>query len=360
MNHRLTSLLDSKTATDAGTETIDINLSQPVSAIMIQYKGTNNGSVPTAHPAKMISKIEISDGSEILHSLSGIQEQALNYFNTGRMPVSVLDYRNDVMAIVTYFVMFGRYLWDEQLALNPTKHKNPQLRISHNKALGGSSPDASTIDVYAFAFDEKTINPVGYLQSKEQINYSLVSSAVHPIDLAVDHDYRMIMIQSLSAGKQPHEQYNRVKLSQDNDARVLINNLPTSVLAKMLDFYPAIVEDIFALDLDGAETVYCTPTYNTSLSALGLSAADTALFTAQSFGGSFVATGGDGKHSQWIARGKNPHGSLAIPFGKQDVIEDWYKMDPVGSLKLQITAGSSVGGSSICSIVSQQLKRYAT
>ncbi|MDP2973475.1 MAG: hypothetical protein Q8N60_00345, partial [Candidatus Diapherotrites archaeon] len=56
-------LIDAESTTTAATKTIDVDLAQPVSKIIVQFKGTNNGNTPTAHGAKMVSKIELVDGS---------------------------------------------------------------------------------------------------------------------------------------------------------------------------------------------------------------------------------------------------------------------------------------------------------
>ena len=61
MNHRIASILAPEAATTAATKTLDINLADPVSRLVIQMKGLNNGTVLTAHPAKMISKIDHFD-----------------------------------------------------------------------------------------------------------------------------------------------------------------------------------------------------------------------------------------------------------------------------------------------------------
>lgn len=356
MNYRLASLLSSEAANTAGTKTIDVNVKQPISRIIVEMKGTNNGSVPTAHPAKMVSKIELVDGSNVLFSLSGVEAQALNFYERGRLPQGLMCYVNDVQCSANFELNFGRWLWDELLAFDPTKFNNPQLKITHDLAAGGSAPDAATLAVYAMCFDEKKVTPQGYLMSKEQYTYTLVASAKEHIDLAVDLPYRFLLIKSLTAGKNPHENFNKIKLSEDNDARVLINDESVSALAKIFEDYPRILEEILAADLDGEETIYCTPAYLECNVGQGMNAADTALFADQGYGGAFDATGTNGALSQWLVTGHMPHGALLIPMGKKDVIEDWYDVAKVGSLKATITAGS--GASGTCEVFSQQLKKY--
>jgi len=209
----------------------------------------------------MVSKIEVVDGSDVLFGLSGVEAQALNYYEKGRMPHNVCNYIDDAKAIATYELNFGRFLWDTILALDPTKFTNPQLKITHNKANGGSSPDVGELAVFAHIFDEKTVSPTGFLTSKEQYSYTLQAGANEPIDIATDLPYRKLLIQSMSTSLQPWEQYNQLKLSQDNDRKVIINDEKVSDLLKLMQTHPPIVETIHIYGALSAEAVHCTPSY---------------------------------------------------------------------------------------------------
>jgi len=357
MNYRLASVLAPESADTAGTKTIDLNLAEAISRITVQFKGTNDGDAPTAHPAKMVSKIELVDGSDVLFSLSGIQAQALNYYNKGHMPLNVLDYRNDVMAIATFDLDFGRFLYDPELALDPTKFANLQLKITHNKANGGSSPDAGELAVFAHTFDEKAIKPKGFLMSKEQYDYTLVASANENIDLAVDYPYRMLMILAHSATLQPWNQFNQVKLSQDNDRKVIINDEKTSNLLKMMRTYPRLVEKIIGKTKNGTQSFYCAASYERYAALTGL-AADADAYIKDTYGSSIQVTDSAAASVMLLVAGYSPFGSLAIPFGLQNEIEDWFDMHGTGSLRLTLKGGSGASGS--CEIVSQQARMYTS
>jgi hypothetical protein len=356
MNYRLSTLLAAEAANTAGTKTIDINLAKPISRITVQMKGTNSTNVPVAHPAKMISKIEVVDGSSVLFGLSGIQCQALNFFESGRLPINLMNYITGVQCAATFEINFGRYLWDEVLAFDPSKFNNPQLKITHNLALGGSTPTSAELSVFAHVFDQKEAKPTGFLLSKEQYSYTLAASAKENIDLATDMPYRFLMLQSLTAAKQPWENFNKLKLSEDNDQHVIIADEKTSDLFKLWHDHPRILEQILAADLDAAPTIYCTPGYLIAVAALGLGAADTALFTAQGYGGAFAATGTNGASAQMNVTGISPHNALAIPMGQKDLITDFYDVSKIGDLRLTVTAGS--GASGTCEICSQQMRTY--
>lgn len=357
MFYRIASLLASEAANTATTKTIDINVAKPISRIIIQFKGTNSTNVPVAHPQKMITKVELVDGSNILYSLSGIEARALNYYERGVMPYSLVNFNSAQQCSAIVEMNFGRWLWDEMLAFDPKKYSNPQLKITHNLAAGGSTPTTATMNVFAFVFDQKTVSPTGFLMSKEQYGYTLVASANEKIDLATDMPYRKLLINSLAADKAPYQQYNVLKLSEDNDQVVVINGESTSDLIKLLQDLPFMTEQIDGTDLDAIVTMYCTPTYNAKIFATAKDVADTALYVGGSNGGTFLAKNTNGQITQFLATGLIPHGALEIPFGDQKNPTDWYDVSKVGSLALTITAGS--GASGTVEIVSQQLKSYA-
>lgn len=356
MNFRLASLLAAESISSTATKTLDINLANPISRIMIQVKGMNSTNVPTAHPAKMVSKIELVDGSDVLLSLSGIEAQALSYYSQRQMPHTVLNYINDVNAIATYELYFGRFLWDELLAFDPKKFTNPQLKITHNIVAGGSAPDAGELSVFADVFDEKEIAPTGFLMAKEQYSYTLTQSKNEHVDLATDRPYRGLMLMALSAGLMPSSGFDYVKLSEDNDRRVLINNQRGWDLLKLNKMHPRMSELVMVTDIDAETTIYCSPTYETVVVGNGMDADETTLFADQSYGGSFDATAGAAGNVQFLVSGQNPHGSIMLPFGIADKIEDWYDVEKIGNLRLTITAGSDASGT--LEIVSEQLRKY--
>lgn len=357
MNYRIASMLALEAATVPATKTIDVDIAKPISRITIKMRGKNSDSNPVAHPINMLSKIELVDGSNVLFSLSGVEAHALNFYERGQLPADLVTYANDTFCSAVAQINFGRFLWDELLAFDAKKFSNPQLRITHNLALGGSTPDEASLEVFAHAFDDKIPVPTGFLMSKEQYSYALGAGTKESIDLATDLPYRFLIIQALAAGHQPWELYHQVKLSEDNDAKVVINDELTTALIELLKDYPRLIEYILAYDLGAAQLMYCTPTYLTQVGAIGMDSADAALFATQSYGGLITATGTAAKLSQWMASGLIPHGAMLIPFGKRDVMEDWYDVSKIGALKLILTSGTGASPHT-CQIVSQQYRKY--
>ncbi len=355
MNYRIASILPSEGADAAATKTLDLRIADPISRITVQMKGLNNGNDPTAHPAKMITKIEVVDGSDVLFGLSGLEAQALNYYDKGYMPHTVLNYQNDVYAIATFDIDFGRFLYDPILALDPTKFTNPQIKITHNLALGGSVPNAANLSVFAHIFDQKDVSPTGFLMSKEQYSYTLEASAKEQIDLATDYPYRKILLKSLSDTLQPWEQYNQIKLSEDNDRKVVINEEKVSDLLKLLQMWPPFTEQIRATVTAETELLYCAAAYEKAVSILGVGGVATA-YLNDTYGSSVSVTDATGGAIELLVNGLAPHGSFCIPFGVQSDLADWYKVADIGSLRTTITAGGSASGT--CELTSQQMRSY--
>jgi hypothetical protein len=356
MNYRKAVLLDAESATTPATKTIDLKGLDPISRLLVQMKATNNGATPTAHPAKMITKLEVVDGSDILWSLSGIECQALNFYQTGKPAVDIISYINDNQCVPMMAINFGRWLWDEDLAFDPARFKNPQLKITHNLALGGSAPDAATLDVVADLFDEKRISPAGWLMAKEYNTYTLVVSAVQTIEMPTDYIMRTLMIQSLTAGKMPHEQYNKIKLSENNGKKIPIDDSTSDLLKYILDEFGDYTEKIHARALTTDVTHYIAPTYQTKIAGIPVDSSAGYVSISASYGGSVALKAATACDVNLLARGLMPHGALAIPFGDLWEAGAWYDVTKLAKLDLIITAGS--GASGTCQVVTEQLRRF--
>ena len=358
MKYRLASILSHEDISTAGTKTLDVSLKDVITRINIQVKATNNGSAPTAHPAKIIKKIELVDGSDVLFGLSGQEALALQFFNTRQTPFVVNSYLDNVMNITNYELNFGRYLYDPVVAFNPNKFRNPQLKITHDKVLGGCSPDACTLEVTADVFDQKEADPLGFLMAKENVSYTLSASANEYIDLPTDHLLRKIIIMSLSAGKQPWEQYNTVKLSEDNDKKVPIDDKTSDLLKYFGNLWPPIDEYIVGAALTTTRKFYMMSSYEVIAQAMATDYAAGCMKSDLSYGGQIDIRGSAAANFMARIRGFSPFGSLCIPFGDQANNGDWFDVTGIGNLRLTLKAGSSPGASSTCEVLTEQLRKY--
>ena len=74
---------------------IDLGGVGVISSLIISVKFTNGGDTPTAHPAKLLTSIKVVDGSDVLYNCSGIQCQAVEYYNAKREPYVLNSWYNN-------------------------------------------------------------------------------------------------------------------------------------------------------------------------------------------------------------------------------------------------------------------------
>jgi len=359
MKYRLANILAEEAKDTAGVKTIDLNIADPISQISVFFRGQNSSDTPLAHPAKMITKIELVDGSDVLMSLSGLQAQALDFYHKSQPVINKPMYKDDDWSRMIFNLNFGRWLYDAVYALDPGKFKNPQLKITHDKAVGGSTPDHGYMEIWADCFDEKKITPAGFLMAKELYSFALGDDAYEYIDLPTDYPYRMMMVRSLKATAAIWELFDELKLSSDNDKHVIIDGDTRQLLKMLCDRFGPYTETIQGIATGSSIGQYCTPTSNCNI-LVGSGGGNRDYFQCyQPWGGYFeVVAGAADTQYQALAHGFAPHGALAVPFGDLKDPADWFDVAAVGSLKLKLHATDGLTTTDTCDIVLQQLRKY--
>jgi len=359
MKYRFVELLGLTTLANGAITTIDLDMSDPISELILDLRVTHGpGADSTEHNIKCFSKIEIIDGSDVLFSLDGAEMQALDIYHSGIHPRGGWFHYLQMESDAQVAISFGRYLWDEILALDPTKFGNPQLKITFNTALGGRGVTAGKISVLAAMFDEKLISPTGFLMTKEIKQWTSVAAAHVYTDLPLDFPYRKLLLQSRLADYPPHWCFGNIKLATDQDKKVIVNGEFRDLLFSICRENAYISESITGPGVAGAlVTLSCTPTMDVKgvVDQWKNDQQGCDIASYESGGGTFQYWSEQSYNVVGILRGWAPHGTIAIPFGKQDVIEDWEDFSVVGNLKLDITDGIS---DSTTKVFIQQYRTY--
>lgn len=359
MKYRHVELLGLKTIAADQTEQIDIDLVDPISRIILDLRVTNGGGASsTGHPAEAVTNIEIVDGSEVLYSLTGMCAHALDIYCAGGHPrggwYNYLPTTDTEMHVA---LDFGRYLYDPILAFDPKKFRNPQLKITHDISAGGMSPSQCKMAVYAEVFDEKTIVPMGFLMSKEIKSWSSTTGQHEYTDLPTDYPYRKLLLQALKRGTPPNWVFDNIKLSEDQDKRIIVNNHLRDIMFGMGRQNAYLRETWTSGGPIASQTRHVTPTMDVMGTITGWTAAlganDCAGYDGD--GGRYKVITEVAANIAFEVSGWAPHAVLCVPFGDQMQIEDWYEVEKIGSLKLDITEGQTTTTSKI---FLQQLKKY--
>jgi len=363
MRYRLATVLAREAHDKDITKIIDLNLVDPVSRLHIIYEAQNTSSVePTAHPAKIISKIELIDGSDVLFSLSGQEAQAVNFYDTGKVPANIINYWNENWSEMIFDINFGRFLFDPLYAFDPKKFINPQLKITISIASGGAVSDNGYLTVLADIFDEKAITPVGFLMHKEIIDYEPGASAHEYTDLPTDYPYRKLFIKAQQYGNGPEALINTIKLSEDNDRKIPLDLTCYQLLRAITSRSGPYRESLVVAGAADDWKFYCTPCYwpMGNISQFEDSHADFDFALGFPDGGrGNISLGTGGLNLAITVSGWAPHGVMAIPFGLQDDPEDWYDVTKIGNLRLDVLATANFTTGDSCAVFLQQLRKYA-
>ena len=363
MYSRLATIWPRKNYASDTTEIIDININDPISQIIVTYEPDNNpsGAHATAHPAKCVEKIEIVDGSEVLYSLSGQEAQAVDFYNNNAQPLNVMCYLNGMTSEMIFTINFGRYLFDEIYALDPRKFRNLQLKITLDIDAGGDESNDGYLTVLAQIFDSKNISPIGFLMHKRIKQYTLADSAHEYTDLPTDYPYKGLFLMAQRYGTGPEYQIDNVKLTEDNDRKIPLNHSMFQVLRNIASQWKAWEEWILVHSSTTVQYFYNTPGYWPNFAYVPWRSASLALAGVcyGGDGGRFqYDAGSDGPNASIICLGWAPHSVVPLLPRFRDDPETWYDVSQLGSLRLDVTAASSVGTAQTAEIIAQQLKNY--
>lgn len=350
MNNRISTILASENATTPITKTIDLNENAPLSKIVIRFKGTNSTDVPIAHPAKMVQKIEVVDGSDVLYSMSGTECGAMNFLETGELPWYCCEYENLVQCCATYDLNFGRFPWDREFALNLASFRNPQLKITHNLALGGSTPDAASLAVYGYTFDDPQPSPANFLMTKELYSYTIGPGANHYITLPRDYPYRILMPNSYEETKGFNTQFGEFEWFADNRKRVFIDDISGSEWAKLMSHMDKVEEDFAGLVSTGTEDYFQASTYEGYAISQGRSAADASSVAGQPMGARVQVTGAGNISFLCHENGYMAFGGTNLCLHDINDPKTWFDPLEYGDVQLRIKAGAGAAGTTNISL----------
>jgi len=217
-------LLYQETQTDTATRILDIDLADPISAFWIEVHCTNGASYNLDNfISDIVTKIEVVDGSEVLASLNMFQLEALHFYKTGKVPVLFPSEWGGGQQRHGAMLLFGHYLWDPTLCLVPTQYKNPQLKITFNKAVnttagttGFASGNNIILTVVAKVIEEGA-SPMGFLMQKQIESFTSATSGDKRIELPTDYPYSMLLCRFYVSGSDIDEVISHLKLTCDTD-----------------------------------------------------------------------------------------------------------------------------------------------
>lgn len=350
----------------SGTVTFNLDYSSPITSIDLLFEATNGATSCKNNPIERnISKIEIVDGGQVLWDLQGDVSLAFIATLRGALPHS---YRTGAISDTPYQtipIVFGRELYDEQLAFNPKAHRNPQIKVTFDEATvtaagaTGYVSDSFNISLLVHLM-ENGAQPQGFLSCRQVETFTSLASGDKRIEMPTDQKIRNFILRCYESGVDMRSGITNVKFSMDGGKRVPFDFYVRNLLDSMIAHFRPILVPFYTPTNDGE-------THQTwvgiDLEAFVRSHVSGHIATASSSwpGQMTIAhklhdnTSVDGQPVHFGVIGWGFHNTYVYPFGRLWNPDDWLDLADVRKLDCFLTQGNA---GAECDVAVQSLYRY--
>jgi len=342
------------------TWTFPINIVDPVTEFKVHIKiKTNPIAGATAgweFPGPMpylIKEIAIIDGSEVIFALNGAQIIAVSCFDLGYAPFHISEEAAGRWCEWCFPLHFGRSLVDPNWIFDPSRFKNPQMRITwdiENIQDVGAGTWADTanyplqITIWAKIMEEGA-NPQGYLMTKEVKEYTMAAPGQEITYLPTDFPLRKLFVRQYLKFGRMATMVNHLKLSQDQDKWIPFDLNGDDFIQLMKNWFTEVQFNTRHYMANDEQREHCSGDLS---SGIVVSNAHGCIVSGQNWvGNAFFAyaifhdgtnvTQVDRVVTQAMSMTRTPFDTYCYPFGDQGDPADWLQVGPMGNLRLILT-----------------------
>jgi len=340
---------------DAGTATIDIDVTQPLTELEVVMALTNAGAQAQDLPiSQIVSRIELVDGGTVYASLDGSQAAAGFAYDAGKYPPIWIDQRANQGQNFTFPIRFGRYLGDQLRNFDPTKLRNPQIRITWiNNALHLAG--SKTLGVRAKIMDGVP-GASSCLFTTAVRAFVTVAAGIEVTELPTDYPIRTLYVHPYVIGRASAMVVTNLRLDCDEGKFIAFDRGGWSMCEAVEEIYGCLSVRQAVNVTNGARretwigvTHGCVATTDLATTFANATVWDDPFVLVM--GGDFNGLALANANVTLLATGAVPHGMMAIPFGIPDDPASWLNAAAYRKVKLLLTQGFA---GALCTILVQQ------
>lgn len=355
-----------ETLPDSGLKYVKLDVSHPISQLVIEVEITNGATSCVNHAIHDdIRSIEVIDGSDVLFSLNGEQCVGINALTHGKFPPQVLTEAGGGTQKEVFLVDFGRFLFDPDFYLDPKKFTNPQLAINYSftiSATAGFATGTGKLTVVARCMEEGYNPNRGFMMTKAHYPFTATANQEYAIDLPRDYPYRLLALQALLTGNGIADNLDYLKLSVNNDQWVPVHLYPDElkyfekewfgIFQQKKTVYKADAETIYMdlFEIEDASLINVPDLHVATVESIDADQISLGLLVLSTTPS--VAKQTTAQTLTCVAEGYCPFGLVAIPFGDLNKPEDWLQANKQDSIKLRFKALTAFAGD----VIIQQLR----
>lgn len=349
-------LLYQETEKDTETETIDLNIVDPISAINFEVEATNGATSNLDNfISDIVTRIDLVEGTRVLEGLNMSQLEAKHFYHTGKTPALFPSEWASGTQRHAATLFFGRHLWDDRYAFNPPSWTNPQLKVTFNKAAiraagaeGFAAGDNIKLTAVAKIM-EGMAAPKEFLMQKQIDSFVTAANGDKRIDLPRDYPYRMLMIRTGRGFNEPDFTISNVKLTCDTDKYIPLDRKMKQLDAEALAMFGT---HRFKHDIYRA--------YNANVQLLTYKEPDCRPYAADGIGAKFLeivyqwsgrmnlriydSTGANDtspRNLTMVEEGHALHGVVPYVFGRLDDPGTWFDPKPYSKFEMVLAQGAA-------------------
>jgi hypothetical protein len=340
-------LVNQQPLPDAGTYLVDIDIVDPITKIELALSLMNGGALTSdLPPASLVSKIELIDGGEVYWTMPGQMALAVGCYDLGAYPANFLCELANNPQYQYWYMMFGRWFNDPLYAFDPTRLRNPQLRITWARnALHLTGSLRLTVVVYTM---EGVPKPTHMLAWKELDAWTSVGSGDRITEYPCDWDYEKVALRTHIITANPQNLVSNLRLSCDVGKFIPFDMSSWFFVSQMKEWFGPYHYESMVTYNNGQTRQH----WGGASALIGVRNAGSNDFVGAVVSGNSFATmscfafgGGAGTGvSAWLEVACHmPESVFCFPFGQRNDPATWFPVGTFKSIKL-ITSMGLAGG----------------
>jgi hypothetical protein len=198
-------LIDQETqSSDAATRRLPLPRRGILSGLEVRCSITNGATRGTQRVFDAITRIQVvADGSNVLFDLEGAEAYRWAHHFLKIEPPHIWDETNAVVQRLTYPIAFGRWLGDEEFALDLSQFRDVELRIQFAPTIGATAFATGTTQFHVIAIIDDEGDYAGrlrgYLRTVQVNAFTSLASGDTQIELARTYPYFDIHVSAREA-----------------------------------------------------------------------------------------------------------------------------------------------------------------